>query len=86
MVLPVGGEQQAENWEVFWQALHTACTQAGLTFNPPVSETWEGSDDGHPVSYHFEHLKALGFKNTLIYWQYLGEALLGAQKDSKHAG
>jgi trans-aconitate methyltransferase len=73
-------ESHAENWETFWQAIHTTLSQVGLTFTAPVPDTWEGSDDGLTQSQHCQCLQSLGFENIHIHWQYLGEALLGAQK------
>ncbi|MDF1512398.1 MAG: methyltransferase domain-containing protein [Anaerolineae bacterium] len=70
----------AEDWNSYWQDLTEAFTGAGMNFPQVAPDTWEGSDDGLPRSVHFARLNDLGFERAQLHWQYLGEALLAAQK------
>jgi SAM-dependent methyltransferase len=70
----------AEDWDGFWRGFEAALAQAGLAAQREAVTYWEGSDDGLPRHFHLDTLRACGFADVAVYWQDLGEALLGAKK------
>jgi len=50
------------------------------------AEYWQGSDDGQPREFHLRELRACGFEHVSVNWQYLGEAVIGAQRPAADRG
>jgi SAM-dependent methyltransferase len=70
----------ADDWNGYWSALAAALGRDPSQGAPDEGAIWEGSDDGHPRSYHLEALQAAGFQDVLFHWQDLGEAIVAARK------
>ena len=66
-------------WDAFWKKLADANPRLDVAGLSNSDTHWEGSDDGLPKSFHMGSLKRCGFENVDIYWQDLGEAIIGAR-------
>lgn len=71
-----------ETWEQYWAGLEAALTESRLLGIRCIEELWEGSDDGLPKPVHLDALDRAGFELSDIYWQELGEAIVGGRKPS----
>ena len=65
-----------EDWDTYESALHAALGPDGAA----GGDTWEGSDDGHPLAWHRATLAACGFGQVAVHWQDLGEMIIGARR------
>lgn len=75
-------ESGADDWDAFWDRLGHEVGQVDLRELRNADEYWEGSDDGHPKSFHIESLRQCGFAQVEILWEDLGEAVISALKES----
>jgi hypothetical protein len=73
---------KADDWEGFWQKLAEELGAPNIASVRDISECWEGTDDGQPMQFHLTALQASGFRHVEVCWQDLGEAVIGAQKQS----
>ncbi|MBN2454979.1 MAG: class I SAM-dependent methyltransferase [Sedimentisphaerales bacterium] len=66
----------AYDWDGFWQAY-------GRALNVDINQfrskfTWEGSEEGLPIEWHFEKLRACGFEAVDCFWRCDCDAIYGA--------
>ncbi|NUQ00035.1 MAG: class I SAM-dependent methyltransferase [Armatimonadetes bacterium] len=73
----------ADRWDDFWAALAAALGTADLAALRGVEGLWEGSDDGIPKQAHLAALERSGFELAEVYWQELGEAIIGGRRPRK---
>jgi cyclopropane fatty-acyl-phospholipid synthase-like methyltransferase len=71
---------KADNWNGFWEALGRAVGQMDLAALRNVNHFWEGTDDGQPKVFHLTALRQRGFEQVEVYWQDLGEVVIGGQE------
>jgi ubiquinone/menaquinone biosynthesis C-methylase UbiE len=71
---------RADDWNGFWESLGHAVGRLDLAKLRNVSHFWEGTDDGQPKESHLGALRKCGFERVEVYWQDLGEAIIGARK------
>lgn len=69
-----------DRWDDFWTALAAAVGAKDLASLRGVEDLWEGTDEGHPKPVHLETLERAGFELGDVYWQELGEAIVGGRK------
>jgi len=70
----------ADRWDSYWRELREELAGADAAPIECVGELWEGSDDGLAKPIHLDALEQAGFDLADIYWQELGEAILGGRK------
>ncbi|MHC4216291.1 MAG: class I SAM-dependent methyltransferase [Planctomycetota bacterium] len=71
-------EAVGEKWEVFWTDYMAALGLQAHQINQRVLNKWEsGVEEGMPLSWHFERLKAAGFTNIDCFWRCDCDAIYG---------
>jgi len=69
--------RDADDWEGFWDAYGQALKIDIKKFRKKLEEPWEGSEEGLPLEWHFEKLKANGFEAVDCFWRYDCDAIYG---------
>jgi len=67
----------ADDWEGFWHAYGQALKVDVKEFRKKLIEPWEGSEEGLPLEWHFEKLKAAGFEAVDCFWRLDCDAIYG---------
>lgn len=70
----------ADQWDDYWRELRATLASSSASPIECVGDLWEGSDDGLAKPIHLETLEQAGFDLADVYWQELGEAILGGRK------
>ncbi len=71
------GNCDADDWEGFWDAYGRALKMDIKEFRKRLTEPWEGSEEGLPLEWHFEKLKASGFQSVDCFWRCDCDAIYG---------
>lgn len=71
------GNSDADDWEGFWDAYGQALRIDIKEFRGKFTEPWEGSEEGLPLEWHFEKLKASGFETVDCFWRLDCDAIYG---------
>ncbi|MHC4719040.1 MAG: class I SAM-dependent methyltransferase [Planctomycetota bacterium] len=71
------GDISADDWEGFWDAYGRALKMDIKKFRKELTEPWEGSEEGLPLGWHFERLKASGFEAADCFWRLDCDAVYG---------
>jgi len=67
----------ADNWEGFWDAYGQALEMDIKQFREKLTGPWEGSEEGLPLEWHFEKLRASGFEAVDCFWRCDCDAIYG---------
>jgi len=81
-VLDRQGDPGAEDWEGFWDAYGRALEIDIKAFRSTFAEPWEGSEEGLPLEWHFERLRASGFEAVDCFWRCDCDAIYGGLRQS----
>jgi len=73
-------ESRAYDWNTFWDDLAREFGEVDLQELRDLDEYWEGTEDGQPQQFHIDALRWCGFEQVGIYWQDLGDVVIGARK------
>jgi len=68
---------EADDWEGFWDGYGRVLKIDVKEFRRKLTEPWEGSEEGLPLEWHFEKLKASGFQAVDCFWRYNCDAIYG---------
>jgi SAM-dependent methyltransferase len=72
---------EGESWEDFWKAYMTALELETYKIHQRVLGGWEGGvEDGMPLIWHFEKLKAARFTSVDCFWRCDCDAIYGGIK------
>lgn len=71
------GDISADDWEGFWDAYGRALKMDIKKFRKELTEPWEGSEEGLPLGWHFEKLKASSFEAADCFWRLGCDAVYG---------
>lgn len=71
------GNCNTDDWEGFWDAYGRALKIDIKEFREKLTEPWQGSEEGLPLEWHFEKLRANGFKTVDCFWRYDCDAIYG---------
>jgi SAM-dependent methyltransferase len=66
-----------EDWEGFWDAYGQALKIDIKAVRRTLTEPWEGSEEGLPLEWHFEKLRASGFEAVDCFWRCDCDAIYG---------
>ena len=67
-----------EDWEVFWTEYMAALGLETREIHQRVLNNWEGGvEEGMPLNWHFDKLKAAGFANIDCFWRCDCDAIYG---------
>lgn len=69
--------READDWEGFWDAYGRALGIDVNQFRREFTEPWEGSEEGLPLEWHFERLRASGFESVDCFWRLDCDAVYG---------
>lgn len=67
----------SDDWDGFWDAYGQALNVDIKELRRELEEPWEGSEEGLPLDWHFERLKASGFEAVDCFWRLDGDAIYG---------
>jgi ubiquinone/menaquinone biosynthesis C-methylase UbiE len=76
------GYSGAEQWESFWDAYGQALKIDIEDFRRNLTGPWEGSEEGLTLDWHFEKLKASGFRAVDCFWRCGCDAIYGGIRQS----
>ncbi|MHC4397007.1 MAG: class I SAM-dependent methyltransferase [Planctomycetota bacterium] len=71
------GNSNADDWEGFWDAYARALKIDVKEFRKKLTEPWRGSEEGMPLEWHFEKLRASGFEAVDCFWRLDCDAIYG---------
>lgn len=71
------GHRVADDWEGFWDAYGQALNIDIKEFRKKLTEPWQGSEEGLPLEWHFEKLRASGFEAVDCFWRCDCDAIYG---------
>ena len=71
------GDRAPEDREGFWDAYGRALETDIRAFRSKFVEPWEGSEEGLPLEWHFERLRASGFEAVDCFWRCDCDAIYG---------
>jgi len=71
------GHCDADDWEGFWDEYGQALKIDIKKFRRKLTEPWEGAEEGLPLEWHFEKLKASGFEAVDCFWRCDCDAIYG---------
>lgn len=74
--------QGSEDWEGFWHAYGRALKIDIERFRTELMGPWEGSEEGLPLEWHFERLRASGFEAVDCFWRCDCDAIYGGLRQS----
>jgi len=66
-----------DDWEGFWDAYGRALRADMRELRRKLEEPWQGSEQGFPLEWHFEKLKASGFEAVDCFWRCDCDAIYG---------
>lgn len=69
--------KDADDWEGFWDAYGQALKINIKEFRKSLTEPWEGSEEGLPLEWHFDKLRASGFEALDCFWRLDCDAIYG---------
>ena len=69
---------EVDDWKGFWDAYGLALGIDVNQFRRELTEPWEGSEEGLPLEWHFERLRASGFESIDCLWRLDCDAVYGA--------
>jgi SAM-dependent methyltransferase len=72
-----GQNPLAEDWESFWQTYLSVLGNPAGELRERALGTWEGSEEGYPLTWHFDQLKACGFSSVECFWRCDCDAIYG---------
>lgn len=67
----------ADDWEGFWDAYGRALEIDIKEYRWKLTQPWEGFEEGFPLEWHFEKLKAAGFEAVDCFWRCDCDAIYG---------
>ena len=67
----------SDDWDGFWDAYGHALKIDIKQFRSKLTGPWEGSEEGLPLEWHFEKLKAGGFEAVDCFWRLDCDAIYG---------
>ena len=70
--------RSADDWDGFWDAYGKVLKIDIKKFRKELTEPWRGSEEGLPLEWHFERLKAVGFQSVECFWRLDCDAIYGA--------
>ena len=70
-------ESNADDWEGFWRAYGKVLKVDIGNFRKKLMGPWVGSEQGLPLEWHFEKLKAGGFEAVDCFWRLDYDAVYG---------
>jgi SAM-dependent methyltransferase len=68
---------RVDDWDGFWDAYGQALKVDIKELRKELVEPWVGSEEGLPLEWHFEKLKASGFEGVDCFWRLDGDAIYG---------
>jgi SAM-dependent methyltransferase len=68
---------KGDDWEGFWDAYGRALGIDIRELRRKLEEPWQGSEQGFPLEWHFEKLKASGFEAVDCFWRCDCDAIYG---------
>jgi len=71
---------KADDWNGFWEKLGRELGQLDLAALRNEPHFWEGTDDGQAKQFQVARLQDCGLEQVEVYWQDLGEAVIGARR------
>lgn len=71
------GDCGAGDWDGFWAAYGRALRIDIKEFRKKLTEPWQGSEEGLPLEWHFEKLRASGFEAVDCFWRCDCDAIYG---------
>jgi len=76
-------DTDADNWQGFWEAYGRALNVDIGQLRKELTEPWKGSEEGLPLEWHFEKLKASGFEAVDCFWRLDCDAVYGGIRGCK---
>jgi SAM-dependent methyltransferase len=70
-------KRDADDWDSFWKAYGRIMKVDMKDFRKKLMGVWVGSEQGLPLAWHFEKLKAAGFEMTDCFWRLDYDAIYG---------
>jgi SAM-dependent methyltransferase len=75
------GEQNADDWDTFWTAFSQALGYERAAGQPSIDGWQGGVEEGLPLSWHLDQLRACGFHATDCFARWDCDALYGGIKE-----
>ena len=66
-----------DDWDGFWKAYGRALKINVKNYRRKLMGPWVGSEQGLPLEWHFEQLKAVGFESVDCFWRLDCDAIYG---------
>jgi ubiquinone/menaquinone biosynthesis C-methylase UbiE len=76
-------KSDVDNWDGFWEAYGRAMKVDIQNFRKKLTGDWVGSEQGLPLAWHFEKLKAAGFEAIDCFWRFDYDAIFGGIRKPK---
>jgi SAM-dependent methyltransferase len=73
----------ADDWDGFWDAYGQTLKVDIKELRKKLVEPWVGSEEGLPLEWHFEKLKASGFEAVDCFWRLDGDAVYGGIRERR---
>ncbi len=73
----------ADTWETYWAGLARALGEDHLGRVGDGEDLFEGTDEGYPKPLVLEVLERAGLELVDVYWQELGEAIVGGRRPER---
>ena len=70
-------DPEADDWDGFWNEYGKVLKMDIEQFRSAFTGPWEGSEQGMPLEWHFEKLKASGFEALDCFWRLDCDAIYG---------
>jgi len=74
--------RDADTWGGFFEAYAAALNVGTDRMGEKSVGEWEGIEDGMPLGWHFERLRAAGFSAPDCFWRCYCDAIYGAIRQS----
>jgi SAM-dependent methyltransferase len=71
------GQAQADDWDSFWEAYGRALGPDVVAERQRLLGPWVGSEEGLPLTWHLDQLRAQGFVGVDCFWRLAGDAIYG---------
>lgn len=71
------GHSSADDWDAFWEAYLGALDPGVRQLRQRLLGEWEGSDEGIPLAWHLDQLRASGFVAVDCFWRCDCDAIYG---------
>ncbi len=72
-----GDADHADDWDGFWRAFGEAAGIDLAAYREQILGEWEGVEEGLPLEWHFERLRAVGIGEVDCFWRFGGDAVYG---------